>query len=776
MNVGTAPVEPEEETDIKEIIKAAKIQKRWVEEIRLYEKKSEPWETKGKKILRRYKDERSPREQNVPRFNILWSNVQTLKPSLFAKNPKPDIERRYRDKDVLGRISSQVLERAITYYMNEQFDTAVSQSVIDRLLPGRGTVWARYEPHFKDSEVNENEDVADEGEQITDDVESYASHETLDNETVCWDYVHWQDFGHTFGRVWEEVDAGWRKVYLTRDELIDRFGEEIGKQIQLDYSPHDLKDDKLQEIEKKATIYEIWCKSDKKVYWIHKDYISGPLDMQDDPLGLEGFFPFPKPLFATLANDTCIPVSDYQEYQDQANELDTLTSRIGAITKAVKVAGIYDASAEGIERLLSEGVENQLVPVKQAAILTEKGGLSGVMQLMPMQEILQTLLGLYDARDKVKQDLYEITGIADIIRGASDPDETYGAQRIKSQFGTLRLSASQDDVQRFARDLIRIGTQIIAQHFSIDTIKKICGMQLFTQQEKIMIQASQQPPPQMQGQPQQPSPLPPQFASIDPEDMQEMMEEPSWEEVEALLRDEIMLSYKIDIETDSTIKFDEMQEQQSRMDFLKVSGDFLQQAAQNQNPELEPLLIKMLQFGIRGFKVGKELEQAFEVAAEKVQKDASDPSKKKPDPAMAKIQADMQVEQQKSQDEMKRLQMQAQVDAHQGQVDSEVDKFRIQQEGQIEMAKAKLQSETSIIVAKIGAGAKTDGSDPSIPSVNPEAQTVGPSMNELMATVIQQMQQTLSGMQQSHQAMVQAMSKPKQVVRDPVTDKIIGVQ
>lgn len=783
--------------------------KRWVQEIKFYETKSKQWEEKGKKILRRYKDDRSPREQKVPRFNILWSIVESARPALFGQNPKPDIERRFRDKDDLGRISSMVLERSITYFINESFGDAVRQAVTDRLLPGRGTIWARYEPHFKDATEDENEDVADEGEEITDNIETNDSNLSDDsgeeaddgdrsveiqNEVVCWDYVHWQDFGHSFGRTWEEVPACWRKVYLTREELEARFGKEIGSKITLDYSPHDLKDNKYDEVQKKATVYEIWDKQDKKALWIHKDYPSKPLDEQDDPLGIEGFWPFPMPLYATLANDEMIPVPDYIEYQDQANELDEITSRMGAIIKAVKVAGVYDASAAGIGRLLAEGVENQLVPVEQFAVFADKGGMKGVMALLPMEEILQTLLGLYEARDKVKQDLYEISGSADVMRGQSDPDETATAQNIKSQFGTMRLDDKQEQVRRFCRDLVKIGTQIIANHFSIETIKKICGVQLLTEAEKQLVkmrmqlltqfQAAQKQNPQIP--PPNLPPLPDWLQKCDQEDMDELNENPTWEEVDALLRDEITLSYKIDIETNSTLKIDQDADKADRVEFLKASGEFINSAMQNQNPDLAPLLAKILEFGIRGFKVGKELETAFEVAIHKLEKDANDPSKKKPDPEMAKIQGDQQIaqqrlqgdmaiEKQKSEDEQKRLQLQAQVDANQGKVDAEVEKFRIQLQGQLDMQKAKMDNETKIIVAKIAAGAKAaseGGSDASIPGGN-ELTTMGPSLNDLMGTVISELRNTLSGMNQAHQnimnsnqQLVQAMQRPRQIVRD----------
>lgn len=775
--------------------------KRWVQEIKYYETKSRSWITKSKKIIRRYKDERSDRNENAARYNILWANTQLMTQAVYGKRPKPDIDRRFRDSDDVGRVTSMVLERGIDFFVNEAFDDVMKQAVLDLQLPGRGTVWVRYEPHFKDAEVNENEEVADDGLQVTDDAEAsddageddgQSSYEELSDEYVCYDYVHYEDFGHSFGRTWDEVDAGWRKVYMTRQELEERFGKDKGSKVPLDYSPTDTKDAKIDDVVKKATIYEIWCKSDKKVTWLHRDYEEGVLDEKDDPLELEGFWPFPKPLFATLGNDTCIPVPDYSEYQDQAIELDELTGRIAAITKAVKVAGVYDSSAEGVQRLLAEGVQNQLIGVAQWAMLSEKGGIDGVMALMPMKEIMETLLGLYEARDKVKEDLYEITGLSDIVRGASDPNETYGAQRIKTQFGTLRLSARQDDVQRFCRDLIKIGTEIIAKHFSMDTLKRISGVKLLGQQEKQLVQMAQQPNPMMGhngGPPMQaqapmppPPPLPPELAKLDPEELAEMMQDPSWEEVEELLKNEPLLAYKIDIETDSTLKIDQEADKQSRMEFLTAMGTFIKEAMQAP-PEMAPFMAKSLMFMMRGFSIGKELEASAEQMIKQLEKKAQQPPP--PSPEMAKIQADIALEKEKGQREDQRIALQAQTDDQQAQRQQAFDEKKLELDNQADLAKAKMDNETRIIVAKISAGAKAvadGGSDPHIPSDGATSGTLGPSLNDLMATVTKQLQQTFASIDQSnqtvirsHQALAQQQMRPRQVMRDE-QGNIVGIQ
>lgn len=644
---------------------------KWVAEIALYDKESQAWVDRSKKIVRRYKDERGPRDSKS-RFNILWSNVQTLSPALYATPPKANIDRRFQDDDDLGRISSQVLERSVGYFVNtEIFDSIMQQAVQDRLLPGRGTAWVRYVPNFKDDAVQGTDVVKEDGVSETDDALSDVPN-GYSEETVP-DYIHWQDFGHTWARTWEEVRAVWKKAYMTRDELVKRFPE-TGATVPLDYAPEKLNETKVDDGLKKATVYEIWDKITKKAIWIHKD-VAQPLDELDDPLGLKDFFPCPKPLYATLGNDSIIPVPDYVQYQDQANELDELTGRIRMITKAIKVAGVYDSSAEGIQRLLTEGVENQLIGVDQWAVFSEKGGLQGVVSFLPMKEIAEVLLSLYDARERVKQIVYEITGISDIIRGASDPNETATAQEMKGKFATLRLDAQQKEVARFSRDLVRIMTEIISKHFSMDTIKQVSGIKLLTQQEKMMLQMQSQP-----------SPANPQPQPIS-EDQQELLDLPSWEDVEKLIRDDVARCFRIDIETDSTIKVDQEAEKKSRVEFITAAGGFIQQASMIQDPEIRPLLMEMLMFGMRGFKVGREMETSFKTALDKMRKQAENPQPAQPSPEQMAAQAKMeqvkaqsqadqqsmqmnaQIEQQKHQSDMQKMGQDAQVKEKQGNID-----------------------------------------------------------------------------------------------------------
>lgn len=641
---------------------------KWVPIIAAYERSAQDWERKGKKIVKRYKDERNTRETNASRYNILWSNVETLKPALFAKTPKAEVERRFKDKDPVGRVASDVLERCLDYQLGQfSFGSTMRQGVLDYLLPGRGTAWVRYVPHMRDMALSG--EVADNGTEISEDAEiggpkdgdpakgeEEGPPQEVYYEEVLSDYVHWQDFGHTEARTWEEVTGVWRRVYLTREKLVERFGEKKGKAIPLDFTPKGMDGQGVTDAVKKATIYEIWDRDAQEAIWISKHFPEA-LDHRPDPLKLEKFFPCPRPLYTTLGNDSLIPVPDYVEYQDQADELDQLTGRIDQLTKALKVAGVYDQSAPGIARLLNEGVENQLIPVDSWAGFTEKGGLKNAMEFLPIQDIAQTLLHLYDCRERVKQDLYEITGMADIIRGASDPNTTATAEKIKSSFVTMRLDERQREVQRFTRNVVEIAGQIIAGHFSLETIKQISGVQLLTMQEKQQIgaymQAQQAMQKAMQPQPGQPSgqpPMqPPQMPPMGPPPPKaklDLMGEPTWDEVYALLQNDTVRCFRIDIETDSTIAGDEQEAKRDAMEFIQAVVPFLEQVFQAP-PGLAPLMCEMLRFTVRAFPVGKTFEAALDAAIAKFEEQAKQPPQPpQPDPAeMAKIQAKQQTDQ-----------------------------------------------------------------------------------------------------------------------------------
>jgi hypothetical protein len=752
----------------------------WYNCIAQYERTFKEWEGRADKIVKRYRDESRSRNNPNAKFNILWSNVQTITPAVFARLPRPDVSRRFRDNDPIGRVASMMLERALEYEIEHYGDyaSAMKQAVQDRLLGGRGTAWVRYEPHIVGMAGGEAEDMPDDGLQVTEDTDEAETEggiyreneERIEYECAPVDYVYWRDFGMTVARTWEEVTAVWRKVYMERPALVERFGEELGGRIPLDTKPDTSKsfNEKMTEGSREALIYEIWDKSTGQVIWISKS-LGKILDTRDDPLQLENFWPCPKPMFSTLTTDSLIPVPDFVLYQDQARQLDTLADRIDGFIHALKVRGVYDAAEPSLQRLFTEGENNALLPVKNYGAFSEKGGLQGAINLVDIRPIAEGLQMAYQAMDQVKGQIYEIMGIADIQRGQTDPNETLGAQIIKSNNASGRLKTMQHEVVNFATALLQIKAQIICQHFTEDTIIKISGaMQLSPQDQAFIPQALM------------------------------------------LLKNEPAKNFRIEVTSDSMIYQDEQQEKQDRVEFLAAVSGFMQTAlpvAQN-TPELTPLLMEMLKFGVTAFKAGKGMEGLIDETADQFrqQADQMKGQPKPPSPEQQKMEMTMQIEQAKIQAKQAEMQMQMQIDQQKMQMEMELAKatqeyqaqenqlkFQLEdqrnaQKAEMEMriAQMKMNTErnTQVLLAHINNGAKIEvariGSDD---SDGAQAYMTEMDMAESMKHPMQPIADAIA---MSNQQMTLALgdlvntinenhNRPKQVVRGQ-DGKIIGVQ
>jgi hypothetical protein len=488
---------------------------RWQAEDRVAAKEEERWQKRAREVIKRYRDERGNNDlRNVHRFNILWSNVQTLKPALYARTPKPDVQRRWLDQDDTGRLASILLERAISYSLdNSDFDLVMEAVVEDRLLPGRGVPRVLYVPSYGDEieprSSEEFEEADSNAATVAGSGDKPAPLREVVHEEARMNYVFWEDYRESPARTWREVYWVRYRAYMNREQLIDRFGKKKGGKVNLDFaakaSDRQTGDKQAPpDIFKKAIVDEFWDKTTGKVIWLAPGTPDVVLDEVDDPLNLPDFFPSPDPLLATTTNDKRIPVPDYIEYQDQARELDTLTGRIDTLTRALKLSGVYPGEQKQVlEQLISPDIENKLIPVLDWAAWNDKGGLTNFIQWMPLKEIAETLIQLYAARDKTKELLYEITGIGDIMRGATSPIETLGAQQLKANFSTRRVQPQQRAVARIARDSIRLIGAVIAEHFSPQTISMITG---YPQLEPVPQLGP--PPPQFLPAPM-PAPAPP---------------------------------------------------------------------------------------------------------------------------------------------------------------------------------------------------------------------------------------------------------------------------
>lgn len=603
----------------------------WKHEIAQAEREFRSYWDRARKITKRYRDDdRGIGNDTAPsRYNVLWSNTQTIGPTLYSRTPKVQVDRRFKDSDPVGRVASHILERATEYSLQSyDFDAVMKATRDDYLLAGRGTAWVRYEPSL-------------EGDKI-----SY--------QQVACDHVHWRDFLHAPSKQWSHVPWVGRCIYLSRKQLVERFGSDLGNSIDLDYSGSE-QDDELNQVRKnekyrQAKIYEIWDSEEMEVVWVSKSYSADILGRESDPLGLKLFYPTPRPWYATTTTDTLIPVPDYAEYQDQARELDDITQRICLLVDALRVVGVYDVSVPALGNLLTGTRSNEMVPVQNWGALAASGGLRGSMEFMSIKEIADALTVLYMARDRIKADLYEITGISDVIRGNSSPVETATAQQIKGQFATLRLADRQRDAQRYARDLIALKAEIISEHFEVDTLAQIAGVPMSNPDVQMLF-----------------------FQAVE------------------LLRNDALRSFRIDIETDSMVAIDEALDKQKRTEFVQTLGGFLEGAvkASQAMPILTPMMAEALLFLVRGYPAGRSLEASIEQAMGGLQQMAQQAmSTPKQDPEMMKVQAQMQMEQAKQQAQLAEKKAEIGLRQQEAQINFQINAAKAKQE--IDIKKANL--------------------------------------------------------------------------------------
>ena len=483
--------------------------RRWLKVIDTYDREYKTWTQRCEKIIKIYTEKRRTEGTEVRRMSLLWSNVSTLQPAIYAKMPQPNVTRRFKDDDPVARVASEMVERAIHYTFDDaDFDGVMRGVRDDYLLVGRGTAWVRYDAEFSPLVGDDGNPLNANGAPLSDGEEAG---EQLEGEHVCWDYVNWRDFGHNVARTWQEVTTVWRKVYMSAEDGKKRFKDKW-ESIELDHKVGDDSDTKNSESQApaKATVYEIWDRPSDKVIFLAKGgkFI---LEETEPYLEFKDFFPCPKPAYGTLETASLVPVPDYVFYQDQLEEIDDLTARIGALLDQLKVAGFYPAAAsdssEAIQQIAMKGVENVLIPIPNWNQFKEGGGAGGMIEWWPVENVIKVLEGCFTARKQLIEDVYQITGISDIMRGEGEANETATAQKLKGQWGSVRIKDRQAEMAQFARQAARLTAEIISEQFKPETLMEMTNMKLPSVKEleaqalqaqiqamKAQAQAQQMPP------------------------------------------------------------------------------------------------------------------------------------------------------------------------------------------------------------------------------------------------------------------------------------------
>lgn len=553
----------------------------WIEELKNEERVHRPYREKAERVEKRYLlDEKS-------RFNVLWSNVEIQHSAMYSKTPRPDVQRRFKDANETARTAAEVLERCLTYSLDQyDFDGVMDPVVNNFLVTGLGQAKIIYDPYFEDMPQERIPVEVFEG----DETEYYLEGEKLDSEEVGTDAngsyvmrspgekiarqdvwcrtVPWKRFRWSPAKDYEGVWWQGEDLYLTEDQARETYDIKSSEVVPLGFSHDDKKNDSTAG--KLAKVTEIWDRTHRVRFAIIEGmkrilkYKNGKVKAKDDPYNLESFWPYPKPLCANVVAGQWVPIPDYLFYQEQALELEGLTIRIDALTKHLKWRGVHDGTFEELSNL-ANAPDGKFLAIENYAERFGDKGLESVFAEMPLSSLVATLKWLHDARDKVKQTIFEITGLSDIVRGATNPNETLGAQQMKGQFANMRINKRQKLVQRFARDILRIKAEIIAEHFTREQLQIMTGMEI---SERVM----------------------------------------------EMLKSDVLRGYHIDIETDSTIIADQSQEQQNRVEAVQAVTQLVSTMAPlvAQAPQMMEIVKETALFLLGGFTAGSGLEATFE--------------------------------------------------------------------------------------------------------------------------------------------------------------------
>lgn len=631
-------------------------------------------------------------------YQRYWSDTMTMLPVMYGGEPKPVAKRRF-DNDLVANTASIILERFAAYLMEKGgFDRCMRMSALEYLHASKATARLFFSPvtikRAKRIALSEELTIDEMGQEITTLVDDSgelppAEAPVLVDEkgfpyiedpsgaeeeitTPCIEIrpFHFDEIRISTGA--RNLSQVWWMAYLiraTKKEAKARFGD-IVEEIQSSRQqsePDTYATNISPENDALFSYWEIWDKRERKVYWIHELLPERPLDTQPDPYNLIDFYPSPPPMMVNDRYSDLYPVPDWTQTRDIYEALHLLAKRINRVVKASKGSAIYDGSAEGLDQLFSETSDGEGVAVSNWADLTNRGGIDGLVAYPDYARLSDTLQRLVEVFFKQKQDLDELRGISDIIRGTSDPATSATAEKIKQRTARNKFSLRIKEVDRFARDLIQSMCDLAFKTFEDDQIKEIAG-----------------------------------YAYMDPEDQQR------FDPALVMLRDDHSRLVRVDLETDVTDALNEQEAKENATEMLGAFGQFIipmTQAVQ-QSPYLAPVAFKVLETAIGQFRMGKhaqdELRSSFAKMMEEFEQEPA-PVPPAPDHEGMKLQLQQQKQQSDAQIEQLKLQQNAQFQQYEAQLrqfDLNLKQQKQMFESQLATAKLNLDARESDMIIR----------------------------------------------------------------------------
>lgn len=629
------------------------------------------------------------------RFNILFSNTELLLAALTGNKPKPVIRVRFPKQNSqsalereTARVVGEVVERAVTYN-NERTDFQNEVRALGKaaLLCGRGVAWVSYEPEVRAVQRSTGFDATDDGTEMLD--------EEIADQKVRLETLDYKSFRFGWAQKWADVPWVARLRVMTQDDLEAEFADQA-RQIPLCYRPDGQTGKRSKEQPAAAAVWEIWDKESKEVVWVAENH-PALLRVLPDPLGLPGFFPCVKPLqFVEGRGLAAVP--EYRLYKKTAKSLENICRRIDGLVSSIKAVACAPAAVAKEINALQDEDDNSVVTVDSTEI-GQNNGLNGIISEYPNTGKSAVLDVLERRKQSALNEIYEITGIADILRGQGSAEETATASRIKGIFGSLRLKSRQRRLQEFIRDVFKLITDVVCENFTERALREMSGLVLPSQAQR--------------NEAQKVADLAAANGNTPPPEAAEVLEKPSWAQVLCTLRTDKLRAYTIEVESTATA-FDEDEEEKSRrLELFKQVTDTLQSALplMSQTPVLAPMFKNLLGFVVDAYGQSRILKESVESCLSALEQGLTAP---RPQPQPSAEQTLAQAEWLKAQAEMANVEvkkMQVQLQLQQERARLEQDERKNAAEVQLKAAKlhSDARAKEADLLLKAGNAAKAAG-------------------------------------------------------------------
>lgn len=747
---------------------------KWLARVEAAGKLEKQWMDDAEKAVKAYTGETKSDDLstsatlgNTYDFNILFANVETIVPAIINSPPAPDIRRRFADEDPAAKDVAELIERAIRKQVDDsKLQVELEGEAQDGFLAGRGIIRLRFKSDIVKDETTNAElakasdeqdggkvDAGDEtgskphpvsGDDYgaPDQRQAGAPTERLANECIEFEAVSWRDYRHGPAKRWKDRPWDAFRFVVQREDEGAVFDAGL-----ISIQTDDQEKKARGEGDSDLCGWEIWDKSGRKVIFIDDNGVV--LKKVDDPLGLSDFFPIPAPVQPIELTGRLMPVNPFSIYSRLADELDLTTKRIGVITRHMKVKGWYSGDAGDIANMLAAD-DTEFVPIGNADIWAANGGLSGAVAFWPVEKFILVLRELYSAREQTKQAIYEITGISDIVRGASQASETATAQNIKTQWGSLRIQKMQRMMERCARDIFVMMAEIIPAKFSHETLQQMTGVQIIpTQQDLTPVQPPPAPPPGAQVPPEQQQQLQQAIQAAQQAEQQRQAKLAKLQLIQQLLTQPLAMMYRIDVESDSTVKADLTRQKAETAEFMQAAGAYWAAVGPliQQGEMSKEVAIEIFAANSRLFNLGKSVEDVLEKMVTDAKAQAGQPPQ--PSADQQKAQADAKA---READQAQKV-ADAKIKSDAAAQDME---FKREQHN-MTMTEKRLDLQSKRQAARIDQN-QVLLANGTVPPPDPE-QIDGQAVLKEMAAQRDMFGQALA-------ALIQVLSQPKQIIRD----------